>query len=461
MATALLLFETGTIFLVICGMVLVATDAVGWIGLIAKALIMSLGCVAALYYHDLYNLRHVRNFHAFLTRMPRLILAAVPVGIVFSYALFPEGRVPMSLALFTLLLSVAAVVLVRAVSYRLMQSPPFVERVLIVGNTPLVAALTAELESRPTCRVVGIVGSARNGDVARLQPPLLGPKEQLSRIVAHAQPDRIIVALAERRGRLPVQALLQARIARIPVEDGLDAYERLTGKLAIESLTPSQLIFSQGFRDSSVEAALARGVSLLASVVGLALFGPLMVLIALAIKLDSAGPVFFVQDRVGLGGRRFPLMKFRTMHPATSVTSEWVKDNGDRITRVGRRLRKYRLDELPQFINVLRGDMNLVGPRPHPLSNYQLFLEHIPFYAFRSTVRPGMTGWAQVRYGYANSLEEETEKMCYDLYYIKHSSVWLDLQILLQTLKVVIRGHEARVEGCGSTPAVLRRSDAA
>jgi lipopolysaccharide/colanic/teichoic acid biosynthesis glycosyltransferase len=170
---------------------------------------------------------------------------------------------------------------------------------------------------------------------------------------------------------------------------------------------------------------------------------PLFALIALAIRMDSEGPVLFVHDRVGARGRRFKLLKFRTMRPGEGRTSEWVRDNENRITRVGGWLRKYRLDELPQLINVVRGDMNLVGPRPHPVSNFKLFMEKIPYYSLRSIVRPGVTGWAQVRQGYANGLEEETEKMRYDLYYIKHMSLWLDLRILFQTVQTVLGGLEA------------------
>jgi lipopolysaccharide/colanic/teichoic acid biosynthesis glycosyltransferase len=153
--------------------------------------------------------------------------------------------------------------------------------------------------------------------------------------------------------------------------------------------------------------------------------------------------VFFVHQRVGLGGRPFRLLKFRSMRPMSSRTSEWVRDNGDRITRVGKWLRKTRLDELPQFWNIIRGDMNLVGPRPHPVTNYEMFAEHIPYYSLRALVRPGITGWAQIRYGYANDLEEETEKMRYDLFYIKHLSLLLDLRILFDTVKIVLFGRGA------------------
>jgi lipopolysaccharide/colanic/teichoic acid biosynthesis glycosyltransferase len=159
--------------------------------------------------------------------------------------------------------------------------------------------------------------------------------------------------------------------------------------------------------------------------------------------VDSKGPVVFVQRRVGAAGRHFNLIKFRTMRPVDRETSLWERDNAHRITRVGRWLRRGRLDELPQFVNVLRGDMNLVGPRPHPVANFELFVDNIPYYPLRSLVTPGVTGWAQVRYGYANTLEEETEKMRYDLYYIKHMSIWLDLRILVDTITMTLPGRRS------------------
>ena len=182
---------------------------------------------------------------------------------------------------------------------------------------------------------------------------------------------------------------------------------------------------------------------MLIAAVGLVATAPLFGLIALAIRLDSAGPILFVQDRVGFHGKHFKLLKFRTMH-AAARTSEWVRDNTDRITRVGKWLRKFRLDELPQFLNIIRGDMNIVGPRPHPVTNFDLFSEMIPYYFLRLAVRPGVTGWAQVRYGYANNLQEEIEKMRYDLYYIKHLSIRFDLRILFDTVKIVLFGRGSR-----------------
>lgn len=333
----------------------------------------------------------------------------------------------------------------RAITRRLLRRR--VERLLIVGVTAPAHMVIEEIGRRPELRyaVAGTVTDAEN----------------LGRIIDATQPDRIVVALTERRGRLPLCRLVESLAHGIVVEDVTETYERLTGKLALEALSPSSVIFSRDFRTSRCQKALARALSLLVSVIGLSVLAPVLGVIALLIVLDSRGPVFFIQDRVGLSGRTFKLIKFRTMHPVSRPESEWERDNRDRITRVGRWLRRFRLDELPQLVNVLRGDMDLVGPRPHPVTNLEVLIlaarnlseisgDAIPYYSLRCSIRPGLTGWSQVRYGYANSLEEEMEKLRYDLYYIKHHSLWLDLRIFFETLKIILRGRSE------TTPAVRR-----
>jgi exopolysaccharide biosynthesis polyprenyl glycosylphosphotransferase len=387
----------------------------------------------------------VRSFGEFA---PRLVQS---VGIVFIllavlYQLVPMARLAERPVLGSLALVVGLVVAVRVASYGIIQSRRFGERVLIIGSGSLARKLLEQIEAEPHRRyaIVGVADDGTPGGDPVSGYPLLGPLKHLDKIIEEVHPDRIIVALAERRGRLPVTELLESRVRGVVVEDGVDMYERLTGKLAIESMTPSALIFSKHFRKSRLDLALGRGMSLLASLAGLVAFAPLFGLIALAIKLDSRGPVFFVQERMCLQGRRFRLIKFRTMRPVDGKTSEWARDNSDRVTRIGKWLRKFRLDELPQFVNILRGEMNLVGPRPHPVSNFGLFTDRIPYYWLRSVVRPGVTGWAQVQYGYANDLDEETEKMRYDLFYIKHLSLKLDLWILFETIRIVVCGRERR-----------------
>jgi exopolysaccharide biosynthesis polyprenyl glycosylphosphotransferase len=356
----------------------------------------------------------------------------------------------------------------RAVCPGVMRSRSSTERVLILGGSPLARELIAEIERQPHGRyvVVGVVDDRTASEGPPFHCPLLGTLEHLGEIVEEIRPDRIIVALADRRGRLPLRHLLEARLRGIIVQDGAEMYERFTGKIAIDLITPTHIIFDKDFRKSRLTLAFGRAVSLLVSVIGLVSLAPIYGLIAIAIKLDSAGPVFFTHNRVGLGGKRFSFFKFRTMHAANGETSEWVRDNGHRITRVGKWLRKFRLDELPQFVNILRGDMNLVGPRPHPASNFDLLVlvmrnappcgEPIPYYALRSMVRPGLTGWAQVRYRYANDVDEEIEKIRYDLYYIKHMSLWLDLRILLETVKIVLMGCGSEAPDAHETEAPMR-----
>jgi len=221
-------------------------------------------------------------------------------------------------------------------------------------------------------------------------------------------------------------------------------YERLARKLAIESLPPNLLIFSKDLRKPMFQMVLHRAISLAFAALGLLLTAPLMGIIAVAIKVDSRGPVFFIQEREGYRGRVFRLIKFRTMNRSSIEEGGWSRKLSSRITRVGKRLRKYRLDEFPQFINVLRGDMDVVGPRPEMACNVKTMGERIPYYPLRTMVRPGITGWAQIRHGYALSEDDVTEKIRFDLYYIKHMSLWFDLRILMETVKIVLFGQGAQ-----------------
>ena len=430
----------------------------GWghfLAALQQAIAPSLCCVVSFYYNDLYDLRIVHGFRDFWVRLPQ----AFGVGFILlaaCYTIVPDVRISNGAFALSILTILGVLLPLRALSSNLMRRRPFLERVLVLGRGPLAEKILREIAVRPYLgyEIVGIADDARAAGQTLRGYPLLGPLEHLGKILEETKPDRIIVALAERRARLPVQQLLDARINGTVIEDGVDAYERFTGKIAIEALTPSNLIFSRDFKKSRLDLAMGRIVSLVVAILGLITFSPLFALISLAIRLDSEGPLFFIQERLGMNGTRFRLVKFRTMRVADGHTSEWVHDNSDRITRVGRWLRKFRLDELPQFVNVIRGDMNLVGPRPHPVSNLELFGEWIPYYAVRAVVRPGITGWAQVRLGYANNLEEETEKMRYDLFYIKRLSFWLDLRILFDTVKIVFFGR-------GSQSADAYRAQAA
>jgi exopolysaccharide biosynthesis polyprenyl glycosylphosphotransferase len=319
------------------------------------------------------------------------------------------------------------------------------ERILILGSGTMASNLIEDIQSSLTRRytVVGTVDDERPDAESLAGARWLGACDRFGEIVEQVRPARIVVAVADRRQRLPLQSLLESRVRGIVVEDALEFSERLTGKIAIEALRPSMLFLSKGFRNHGAAEITARIVSVITAAVGLVLCAPLLAAIAVLVKLDSHGPIFFIQPRAGRNGRQFGLIKFRTMHPCDDRQSEWVLDNMHRITRAGRYLRRFRLDELPQLLNVLRGEMNLIGPRPHPTSNHSIFMERIAYYGLRSTVRPGVTGWAQVRHGYANNLEEETEKMRYDLYYIKNRSILLDVRILIETVGIVLFGKGA------------------
>lgn len=470
-------FKTATLLGLEIAMLVTALGAIGLFGpmhsslgvtdlnsAIQRVIAPVLCLVVSFYYNDLYDLRVVRSFTHFCTQVPQALGVAFILLAVVS-TMSPGARVDgTSSSVSTagaLVIVMGPVFLIRAICYSLLRSRTFAERVLILGSSPLAQKIVEEIKATPYTgySVVGLVddyGRTSLSDTPSSEYVLLGPLDCLESIIAQVHPDRIIVALTERRGRLPVRELLTARMSGIIVEDGVEVHERFTEKLAIESLNPSFLFFSKDFTTSRFDMALRRMGSLTFSLIGLILTAPLMVLIALAIKIDSKGPIFFIQERAGLRGKSFRLVKFRTMHPTESASaaerSVWERDSTARITRVGRLLRKLRLDELPQFINILRGDMDLVGPRPEMVDNVKTMAEQIPYYSLRMGVRPGLTGWAQIRHGYSVSQEDVTEKMRYDLYYVKHMSVWFDIKILIDTVKIVLLGQ-------GSEQHVTTRSD--
>ena len=331
------------------------------------------------------------------------------------------------------------------------RDPVLGDRVLILGMSPIALRVAKEIRKRyGNDRVKLTLLDGEATAAARLHAaagvPVIGSAKDLPSIFESFRPTGIVVALGERRKQLPTDELLACRARGIRIESGVQAYERLTGKLAIEMINPGDLIFSQRLTPSRMTKLSARATSATFALIGATLTAPAMLVIAILIRLTSAGPVLFVQERVGYRGRPFRLLKFRTMLQEKTTTSEWAIDNLDRITPLGYWLRKFRLDELPQFWNILRGDMNFVGPRPHPTANHPLFEREIPYYSLRSMIRPGLTGWAQIRNGYANDLAGEIEKMRYDLYYIEHQSLWFDFDIVLKTVRSVVFHSELESE---------------
>ena len=272
--------------------------------------------------------------------------------------------------------------------------------------------------------------------------PVFGPEDGLQSIVEQHQAARIIVALEDRRNVLPTQELVRLRVQGIRVEDAHSTISALTGRVWLETVKPSWFVFTDGFHRSTVTQIIKRSIDLASGIVGLALTFPIMLLMAMAIRLDSPGPVIFRQRRVGLKGQCFELLKFRSMRvdAEEGTGARWATDNDPRATPVGRFLRKYRLDELPQFINVIRGEMSLAGPRPERPEFVEELRKHISYYDERHSVRPGVTGWAQVQYRYGSNVQDAIRKMEYDLFYLKNMSIFLDCAIILDTFRIVTTG---------------------
>ncbi len=321
-------------------------------------------------------------------------------------------------------------------------------RMLILGGGKLARDIyrVILLERFGLMEVVGVlVGD--NGQVERdsVIPGLIGTHAQLAQVVEEQRVNTIVVCIEDRRSVLPVEQLLDLKAMGVDVLDGHQLFEEISGRLPVDTLRPSALIFSNGFKQSVAARFTKRFVDAMVSAGGLLALFPLYILVALLIKLDSPGPIIYRQFRVGLLGKRFQIWKFRSMkQDAEELGPQWAQTDDPRVTRVGGWLRKTRLDELPQLFNVLRGDMSLVGPRPERPMFVQDLRKIIPYYDLRHTVRPGITGWAQVKFRYGASVEDAHMKLQYDLYYVKRLSLVLDMRILAQTVRVILVGEGAQ-----------------
>jgi sugar transferase (PEP-CTERM system associated) len=324
----------------------------------------------------------------------------------------------------------------------------FRRRVLILGAGRLARELCQVMVSKRfrSYDVVGFLDREAGRVGERLvNPGIIGTYDQLFEIVERNRIDTIAVCLEDRRAVLPVQTLLDFKAMGLEVVDGHHLYEDESGRLSIDLLKPSSLIFSTGFRRKAVAMGLKRVTDFILSLIGLILLMPLFLVVGLLIKLDSLGPVFYKQTRVGLRGRPYTIWKFRSMRQdAEQHGAQWAATADPRISRVGKWLRKWRIDELPQLINVVQGNMSLVGPRPERPLFVQELRSWIPYYDIRHTVRPGITGWAQIRFRYGASAQDSHTKLQYDLYYVKNLSLALDLRIMVETARVVLLGEGAR-----------------
>ena len=416
-------------------------------------------CQACLSYNDLYDWKVSQNRRELPNRLLHsagyaLVMLACLVFLLPSLFHFP-GLADTGSETWKLIVLLALGFLLvygwRAGFHWFFYKWNFGERVLVLGTGEQAFAIADLIAENPMSgfEVVGLVGPAGTAPTPAPAPArqrVLGVDHDLPALCDKERVSRVVVALEERRGMVPIQQLLECRMDGVLVEEREAMYERIAGKIAVESLRPSYLIFGHGFHKPAYAIVLKRTVDILASSLGLLLAAPIALLAILLIRLDSRGPIFFRQPRVGQDGLEFNVLKFRTMRvDAESRTGPvWAKANDDRVTRVGRFLRLTRIDEIPQMLNVLAGQMSFVGPRPERPFFVRELSREIPFYPLRLTVKPGITGWAQVNHHYGASVGDAAEKLRYDLYYIKNMSPLFDLNIILRTVGVVLFGKGAR-----------------
>ncbi|MCI0392821.1 MAG: TIGR03013 family PEP-CTERM/XrtA system glycosyltransferase [Acidobacteria bacterium] len=449
----LLLFESILIYL--CGVFalylrfgseasMVLFEDRGWLKLLLAELVVQ----ASYYLFDLYDFRMIWQRAVLVNRIFQALgLAAMVLALIF-YAL-PQLRLGRGVFVVALALMLSLMVAWRLLVRWLLVHPRLAERVLFLGAEEAAVGIAAEVLRRREegYEVIGFVGDdPKLVGQSIINPSVVGVMSDLEELVRKYSPDRIVVALADRRGRLPLDLLLKFKVRdEIAVEDAGRFYERLTGKISTERLQPGQLVFAEPMRWMRFYRRLRRLIDIVLSLAGLILGAPLMLVVALAIWLESRGPLFYTQERVGLHGILFYIIKFRSMRvDAEKEGAVWAVESDPRITRVGRIIRKLRLDELPQFVNILRGEMSLIGPRPERPEFVAQLERVIPFYSERHLVKPGLTGWAQVCYPYGSTLDDAREKHQYDLYYIKNQSPLLDAIILLETARVVVFGRLSR-----------------
>ena len=416
-------------------------------GLLRIAIVCAI-CMVCIYYYDLYNSLVISSGREVATKLVQVV-GTTCIILAVLYYLYPPIQIRTGLFVPAVLFMGICLIGWRRVFAFVNRSERFAERAVILGDGPLVLPLANEIAGRSELgfRVVGFVGDP-NVSVDGLAR--LGSIEEISEVAAARKIDRVIVTMGDRRGKLPVERLLNMKMGGVMIEDGNAFYETLTGKVALESLRPSQLLFSTGFFASRGMLITKRLASFVLSLICIVLTLPVMAVVSLAIWLDSGKPILFRQRRVGKDGQIFTLYKFRSMKVEGNVNAagngkvQQATANDERFTRIGRWIRRLRVDELPQLYNILKGDMHFVGPRPFMLEEEEQLALQIPFYKQRWSVKPGVTGWAQINRPYCVTLEDNIEKLSYDLFYIKNMSVGLDMLILFQTAKTLLLRRGSR-----------------
>ena len=437
-------FATFTVYLLTPG----SHDIAYWVKQSTYPLMLYVGLTALLYTAlGIYRIEAENSLRDLLGRASvAFALAFFPV--YWFTLMFTEADSSFRVLAFTYLYQMGALILFRFIMLRQSALSRMTRRILIVGNGREAQSLSRQIQDHhhSAYTVVGFYPT-ESGDQVQLNGQVFDGSIPLEHVVLEERVDEIIIAVREHRGGvLPIRQLLEARILGTPVHNLPTFYERLKGEVPLESMKASWLIYGGGFTQGHIRALAKRLFDLFSASVLLLTLWPIMLLAALAIKIEDRGPVFFQQERVGLFGKTFKCMKFRSMRTDAEKdgVARWASTNDNRITRVGAFIRKTRIDELPQLINVLRGEMSMVGPRPERPTFVDMLERDIPFYAIRHSVKPGVTGWAQVRYAYGASVEDSKRKLQFDLYYVKNNSVFLDFFILFETVRVVIFGEGAR-----------------
>ena len=409
-----------------------------------KAALATLFCLTSFYLFDLYDFVVMRDRRELVLRMLQALgLAWIALALMF-YAL-PQVMIGRGVTLISLPLALLLMVGWRLSIHWFLGHPELGERILIVGSGEFAVEIARETLQRKDAgyRVVGFV----DNDPALVGKSLINPKvigltSELASLVRRENIDRLVVAINDRRGQFPTQELLKLSLSGdVTIEESASFYERLTGRVLLDMIRPSWLIFSSRGRRARINEIARSAMHRIIALVGAILSLPIAIFTAIVIKLESRGPVLYKQERVGKNGRPFRLMKFRSMRTdAEKDGPVWAKTDDERMTRVGRIIRKIRVDEIPQFWNILRGDMNFVGPRPERPHFVAQLAQEIPYYEQRHLIAPGLTGWAQINYPYGASIEDAKQKLQYDLYYMKNQNVALDATIMFETIKTILFG---------------------
>lgn len=410
-----------------------------------KAALATLFCLASFYLFDLYDFIVMHDRRELVLRLVQA-LGLAWVALSFAFYAFPQLMFGRGISLIGLPLALILMVSWRVSIHWLLGHPDFGEKILIVGSGDLAIEVAREMLNRPDAgyRIAGFV--ANDPELlgkSLINPRVIGLTSELDDVVKREGIDRIVVAMGQRRGQLPTKELLELSLAgTVNIEEGASFYERVTGRVSLDMIRPSWLIFSSRGRQARISGIARNLVHRLVALIGGLLSLPVAIATAILIKLDSRGSILYKQERTGKNGKFFTVMKFRSMRAdAEKAGPVWASEDDERTTRVGRMIRKLRIDEIPQFWNILRGEMDFVGPRPERPHFVSQLAEEIPYYQQRHLIAPGLTGWAQIKYPYGASIEDARQKLQYDLYYIKNQSLMLDAIILFETIKIILFGR--------------------